>query len=288
MTKRQYKMEMFFYKCIGVLCFKKIVLRVEEILHTNRGYRLMNYHPEKLTVEGINDFFWLLVYNSTLHIISIVLSFLYYLFEYIGKIRIVPLNIIVLIMIIFNLYCIFLQRYTYIRLRQLLTKTESMLNKQYQLKKAKIDAMSPIYMSEEMYKETLKLIERVEKVFLKERSCFISNDDLCVLEYMKNMLCEIDMNFRSISFDKKLNEFSVDGGIRLINPCKRINVIVGILKYLFNRKMYFESKKSIVLVTESDKCEDLYSAVFGDESREIELLRIKLLRDIYMNKVRVE
>lgn len=282
------EMELLFYKCIGVLYFKKIVLSVEEILHVNRGYRLMNYHPEKMTVEGINDFFWLVIYNSTLHIMSIVLLLLYYLFEHIGKIRIVALDIIVLIMIIFNLYCIFLQRYTYLRLQQLLTKTENMLKKQYQLKMAKIDEMSPIRISEEMYDKTLKLIDRVEGVFLKENSCFINDDDLYVLEHMKNMLCEVDMKFRTNSFSEKLNVVSIDGGIRLINPCKRVNMIVGILKYLLNRKIYFENKKSIVLVTETDECEVLYSAVFGDESTEIELLRIKLLREIYMNKVQVE
>jgi len=159
---------------------------------------------------------------------------------------------------------------------------------QYELKKARIDAMSPIHISEEMYKEILKLIDRVEGVFLKESSCFINEDDLCVLEHMKNMLCENDMKIRTISFGETLNYVSVDGGINLINPCKRVNVIVGILKYLFNRKMYFGNKKSIVLVTETDKCEDLYNAVFGDESTEMELLRIKLLRYMYMNKVQVE
>lgn len=248
----------------------------------------MNYHPEKITVEGINDFFWFIIYNSTLHIMSIVFSFLYYLFEHIGKIRIVVLDMIVLIMIIFNLYCIFLQRYTYLRLRQLLIKTENILNRQYRLKMAKIDVMSPICMSEEMYGRALELFDRVEGVFLKENTCFINDNDLYVLEHMKSMLCEIDMKFRTISFGEKLNEVSIDGGIRLINPCKRVDMMVRALKYLFNRKIYFENQKSIVLVTETDECEALYSDVFGDESTEIELLRIKLLRYIYMNKVQVE
>lgn len=95
MIKRNYEnFELLFYKHIGVLWFKKIVLHFEGILHINRGYRLLNYHPERLTTEGINNFLWLLVYNCTLHLMSIGLAVLYYLIVSIGKIRIVPLNII--------------------------------------------------------------------------------------------------------------------------------------------------------------------------------------------------
>lgn len=281
-------MELLIYKYIGVLWFKKIILRFEEIFHVNRGYRLMNYHPEKMTVEGINNFFWLLLYNCILHIISIVLLLLYCISCHIGKIRIVPLNIFLLVLIIFNLYCIFLQRHTYLRLQQWLIRTEKMLNKQYDVQKSKVDAMPSIYLPERMYEDTLNFFDRVEGVFLKESCCFINEDDLCVLEQINNMLCEMDIKLRDVSLGEMLNADSVEGGIEFINPCKRVNIAVEILKYLFNRKMYYENKKNMVLVTETEKCEELYKAIFGDGSTEIELLRIKLLRYIYTNKVQVE
>lgn len=286
--KKHESVEILFYKFIGVLLFKKIVLCCEEILHINRGYRLMNYHPEKMTTEGIKNFYWQLAYNCTLHITSIALSLLYFVIAFIGNIRIVPFNIIELIMIVFNLYCIFLQRYTYLRIQEMLIKIESILNQQYKLKIEKINAMEPIHISEEMFKETLKLIDRVEGVFLKKSSCFINDEDLDVLELMKKTLCDFDMRFRTISDRGTLNEFSIDGGIDYVNPCKRASIIVGILKYLFNKKKYLSEKKSVVLVAESNRGEDLYNAVFGNDPTEIELLKIKLFRHIYMNKVQLE
>lgn len=289
MTKRNHEsIELLFYKYIGVLQFKKIVLRCEEVLHINHGYRLINYHPERMTVEGINNFLWHLIYNCTLHITSIVLSLLYYLIAYLGNIRVAPLDWIVFVMIIFNLYCIFLQRYTYLKMKQLLKKINNMMTRQYELNIAKIDVMPTIHISKAAYEKIVKLIDRVESVFTKKSSCYITEDDICLLEQMKVALCEININIRSVPLGEMKNELSIDGGIKFYNPCKRVNVIVGILKYILNRKMYFEDKKNVVLVTTSDKCEELYNTVFGDGSTETKLLRLKLLRFIYMNKVQVE
>lgn len=289
MTKRNHEsIELVFYKYIGVLCFKKIVLKCEEVFHIKHGYRLMNYHPETTTVEGINNFFWYLIYNCMLHITSILLTLLYYLIAYLGDIRVAPLDWIAFVMVIFNLYCIFLQRYTYLKMKQLLEKINNMIARQYELNIAKIDAMSTIYVSEVTYEKTVKLIDRVEGVFTRKSSCYITEGDICLLEQMENALCGIDMNIRSVTLGEMSNELSIDGGIKFYNPCKRVNVIVGGLKYILNRKIYLEDKKNIVLVTASDKCEDLYKTVFGDGSTEIELLRLKLLRYIYMNKVQVE
>lgn len=280
--------EILIYKCIGVLWFKKIVLCFEKMLYVNRGYSLMNYHPEKMTTEGIKNFFWQLLYNCTLHITSIVFSLLYFSITFIGKVKIMPLNAIVLMMIIFNLYCIFLQRYIYLKMRKVLIKKEDILKQQYNLKIKKLDEMAAIHISEKLHKETLELIDRVERVFLKNCSCIINEEDLYVLEHMKEILCNVDMKIRTISFGEIVNEVSIDGGISFINPCKRVNVMVEILKYLFNRKRYVLDKKNIVLVTATDRCEDLYNAVFGDESTEVELVKIRLLKYIYMNKVQVE
>lgn len=286
--KKHESVEISFYRHIGVLLFKKIVLRCEELLHIKHGYKLANYHPEKMTMEGIKNFYWQLVYNSTLHIMSIVLCLLYFVTAFIGNIRIIPVNIIVFVMIIFNLYCIFLQRYTYLRMQEMLIKIESLLEQQYKLKIKKIDEMEPIHISKEMQEAVLKLIERVEEVFLKKNCCFIVDEDLDVLEFMKRIHCDIDMKFRSISDIGTLNEISIDGGIASANPCKRVNVLVGVLRYLFDKKKYLSEKKRVVVVTESDKGEDLYNAVFGNDSTELELLKIKLFRHVFMNKVQVE
>lgn len=286
--KKHESVEISFYRHIGVLLFKKIVLRCEELLHIKRGYRLTNYHPEKMTMEGIRNFYWQLAYNCTLHITSIVLSLLYFVIAFVGNIRIVPVNIIVLVMIVFNLYCIFLQRYTYLRMQEMLIKIEDLLEQQYRLKINKIDELEPIYVSKEMQEAVLELIDRVEGVFLKKNSCFIKDEDLDVLELMKRIHCNFDTKFRTISDRGTLNEISIDGGIDSINPCKRVSVIVSALKYLFDKRKYISEKKSVVVVTESDKGEDLYNAVFGNDSTELELLKIKLLRHVFMNKVQVE
>lgn len=286
--KKHESVEILFYKYIGVLLFKKIVLQCEELLHIKRGYRLTNYHPEKMTVEGIRNFYWKLAYNCTLHIMSIALSLLYFITAFIGNIKIIPVNIIVVVMIVFNLYCIFLQRYTYLRMQEMLIKIESLLEQQYRLKIEKIDEMEPIHISKEMQEAVLKLIERVEGVFLKKNCCFIVDGDLGVLEFMKRIHCNVDMKFRSVSDRGILNEISIDGGIDSINPCKRVNVIVGALRYLFDKRKYLSDKKSVVLVTESAKGEVLYNEVFGNDSTELELLKIRLFRHVFMNKVQVE
>lgn len=286
--KKSESAEILFYKFVGVLFYKKIVLKYEELLHMKHGYRLTNYHPEKMTTEGIKNFYWKLAYNCVLHIISIVISLMYFVVGYIGNIIILPVNIIVLIVIIFNIYCIFLQRYTYLRMQEMLIKIESLLDQQYRLKIKKIDGMEPIYISKEMQEAVLKLIDRVEGAFLKKNCCFIADDDLDVLELMKRIHCDVDMKFWSVSDRGTLNEISIDGGIDSINPCKRVNVIVGVLRYLFDKRNYLSEKKIAVLVTESVKGEDLYNAVFGNDSTELELLKIRLFKYIYMNKVKVE
>ena len=90
---------------------------------------------------------------------------------------------------------------------------------------------------------------------------------------------------------KKINnmyDLSIDGGIKKMDPDKRVDIIVNRLKSFGNQESYRNMSNNSVLVLRTSNCRELYKEVFGEASMDVQLIRIKLLKYIYLNKVRTE
>lgn len=279
---------MQFYKHIGVLRFKKAVLLLEKYLHLKNGSILKNYHPENLTHSGIRDFSWYLLYNCILHIMSILLSILYFFISYVGNIVIWPIHLAVIVLVFANLYCIFLQRYTFLKLRNLQLDMSQMLNRQYAKCLESIEKAEYIVVHKEEFLHTLKFIDDLEKFFNNKGSLYISEDYAGSLKQIKMVINSLNIKLPYLKKINNMYDLSIDGGIKQMDPDKRVDVIVSKLKSFGNQESYRQVSSNNVLVLRTSNCRELYQEVFGDASTDVQLIRIKLLKYIYLNKVRTE
>lgn len=118
------KMEKKLYTLLGVPAFKKMILKFETFKHRKKGGHNRNYHPASFTQEGLEQYKRYLVYNALWHIASIALIFLQFLIGFPTGIYGTVLRLCTFAALIFNIYCIMLQRYILIKIRELMSKRE--------------------------------------------------------------------------------------------------------------------------------------------------------------------
>jgi hypothetical protein len=199
-----------------------------------------------------------------------------------------PLNILVILLMIFNLYCIFLQRYNYLKMRKLATTIRDSMTQQYERQMQKIHAMDNIFMTKEQRSNALNLLQNVETVFTNSGCFFMTEDDIETLEQMKAVVLASGIHLHSVVREEAPLDLSVDGGIHDFHSDKHADIVAGLLKRLLQGRSGQNGPKDCVLVTLSAKCEELYSEIFGNESTDVMQVKLKLIRYIYMNKVQVE
>ncbi len=112
------------YTWLGVASFQKLVLALEKKRHQKDGGYNVNYHVENFSLRGLHAFMGYLVYHAVIHTVGILIALLCcglpLLFPHTGWAAVVGA-----LCCIGNVYCLLLQRYTYIKLKAHIRKRES-------------------------------------------------------------------------------------------------------------------------------------------------------------------
>lgn len=106
------------YELLGVKRFRHAVLELERIRHRNN----VNYHLDGADVNSIQKFTGYLLYNTACHLLSLIFVAIYFVFTRILQRIIIPLDIFMCILSVINLYCIMLQRYTHIKIQEIIKR----------------------------------------------------------------------------------------------------------------------------------------------------------------------
>lgn len=177
MTKKQ-KIETKIYELLGVKIFKKLVFRLEKIIHRKDKGQNINYHiKNSITKESIDSFRKYLYFNGYIHTRNIIKGIAAIFIMIIFSVH--PIFVIILsLLLIKDAYCIMLQRYNWIKLNCTEDKLNVREERQIVRKISKID-------NEEL-KEKIKtkcideeeLIEELKK--LRNYLLNINNDN-CIL-----------------------------------------------------------------------------------------------------------
>lgn len=177
MTKKQ-KIETKIYELLGVKIFKKLVFRLEKIIHRKDKGQNINYHiKNSITKESIDSFRKYLYFNGYIHTRNIIKGIAAIFIMIIFSVH--PIFVIILsLLLIKDAYCIMLQRYNWIKLNCTENKLNVREERQIVRKTSKID--------NEVLKEKIKikcineeeLIEELKK--LRNYLLNINNDN-CIL-----------------------------------------------------------------------------------------------------------
>lgn len=187
-----------FYRLLGVEKFKRLVLKFEKLLRGKKGGRNRNYHPESLTEKGLLNYVWYLRCNTLLHVLSIAALAGYDILLRVLHFHVWPLVLLEIALLIYNGYCILLQRYNFLRLRRLMRARREALEKRFEkycrsleenLAKGESAGLSgEVFSAARLSEADLGLLDRVERVFLERESCVIGPSDLESLKHFGELL----------------------------------------------------------------------------------------------------
>ena len=124
LEKRE-KRELAVYRMLGVRRFRDCAFALERWRHRKDGEQNGNYHIRRMSCSGIRRHYAYLSYNALIHIVSLSILFIHVLVAHLISYPMRGWNLALLVLALTNLYCIMLQRYNALRIRQFQRMYES-------------------------------------------------------------------------------------------------------------------------------------------------------------------
>lgn len=200
------KIEIKFYKFLGVEKFRKLVFLLEKMIHIKDKGKNINYHPKSSTLEDLKEFKKYLYYNGFIHVKNLCILMFLLLIKLIFIPNFVFVYFLLIPFMIKDSYCIMLQRYNYINLSEIIKK------KEIQMEKRRNQIHKKIKTIEKQTNKKIVCVENIDKEqllnfieFLQGKSdIIINNNDLETLLQIKQFLILINQeNYKNTSFEKE-------------------------------------------------------------------------------------
>lgn len=111
------RFEIRIYTLVGIKQFRKIVFMLEKVVHLKDKGTNINYHIARMTPNAIVSFKKYLFYNGSIHARNILYAVIYAVFRMIFGHQVFFWDYFVLVNLIKDIYCIMLQRYNYLYIK---------------------------------------------------------------------------------------------------------------------------------------------------------------------------
>jgi len=110
-------LELKIFRFAGVKLFREVVFCLERVKHGKSNRKNENYHPFSFDVITLEKFTGFLLYNGLLHVISLLFVGAYIALSIAFDIRNTILDVILAVFLLLDIYCIALQRNSYLKVR---------------------------------------------------------------------------------------------------------------------------------------------------------------------------
>ena len=263
-------LELRLYELFGIRIFRKLVLKVEGFRHRNDNSRNINYHIHGRGISSIKSFNGYLLYNTVCHCISIFFVAVYFTMTWIFEVKYIYLDVSMYIMFVLNLYCIMLQRYTYVKIHELEEKLVNVKNKRVA---DKIERVIPLIKHREYdeLKRDFLLIERIQESIQNGTECIVKECDVASLNNISECVKDI---LGITSYEKRSNDSRLRLETAMLRIPKQSLVINKVTRRAAKLQDFFHiEKRSNVLfgfsiITETDNCENAYRSLIRYMSRD--------------------
>ena len=267
---KDYSIEKKLYEFLGIKAFRKLVLKIESIRHYKDSSKNLNYHIHGSGINSIQSFWGYLLYNASCHVISLALVMAYFTITWVADVRYIVIDIPMFILIFVNLYCIALQRYTYIKTQMFVNRRITVRDKRVadmmKLLSQRIDGKN----NEELHEEFF-LITRIQESIHNGTECFIGESDARVLRNIEN---EVHGLFKVKQRTKK----NFVPGEPLGKLIENISMYPSVISKVEQRTaklqnlFRFEKNTNVLfgfgVITENVDCENAYRELVSDASRD--------------------
>ena len=258
------------YEFFGIRLFRKLAFEIESFVHRKDNSWNINYHLCGSGINAIQSFTGYLLLNAVCHGISIAFIAVYFAITLFVRVGHIALDISLFILFFVHLYCIILQRYSYIRIQSFAKRRINSINNRVA---AKIELLSQRIERREYKKlqEEYSLIKRIKETINNGTECLIEKCDASALHNISS--CSYDI-FKINHYDKhrNYNRESLENIIRRIpkHPVlvSRVEKIAASLQNIF----HFEKRSNVLfgfsVITETKDCENAYRELIQDTSRD--------------------
>ena len=182
--KKINELEIKLYEMIGVRFFQSLVFSLERFIHRrDRGFN-QNYHfskNDKTTMVGFHKY---LFYNAAIHVRNIFIIIFIFVVKYILK-RLYWIDILLILLLLKDLYCVMLQRYNYLRIQKVNELNQQRREKRINQKYKQFLKISSEQFSKSESEEMLKLVRKIIDGFDNNNIVDITSDDE---QHMKKMI----------------------------------------------------------------------------------------------------
>lgn len=258
------KLELRVYRLLGIREFRKAILLFEKINHHKDNRKNENYHPSNVNVFALEQYNGFLLYNAFLHVASLFFSGMYLLFTLTFGVRITVVDVFMAILSLLNIYCIFLQRNNYLKIK------DYCFRYYYRFyNKAKLCSEDII---QRIATQGLQQIQADYDVICRIKNAFEGRAD-CVLSVADTDSLKRICEYIEPILQRKSNRLIK--GVIEVGLMEKCNSVSGPYTSLqkrtdwLQRKLGFSGRKMLdrtVIITEDMECEMLYRKLAPDES----------------------
>ena len=268
--KKTYITERRLYEFFGIRLFRKMALGIERFRHRKSNSKNINYHLNGNSVDSVRNFTGYLLYNVVCHGISLAFVVIYFAIMWTVGVEYIVLDILMCILLLINLYCIMLQRYTFIKTQRFIERQIDAKNNRIAYKIERLSHQIEQRDYTELQKEFL-LIGRIKESIHNGTECVIEECDIAVLNSISKCVQGI-LGTSNRSKRGDINEVSLETAVLTIpkQPCVINKVTRGTarLQNLFR----FEKQSNVLfgfgIITVTDDCESAYRSLVHDTSRD--------------------
>ena len=278
------RIELRVYELLGIKLFRKAILLFEKIRHLRDGNRNENYHPKNTSLATLDSFSGYLIYNSLFHIVSIALVIVYFAITIAMQLRYLGIDILMYIVVVFDLYCLMLQRYIYLKFKLHSIKAREKRDTQLQRTIKRIRPLLDEKDNAELQEE-YELLLRFYESQLTGADCVLdsrSSESLKRLSVIAEQ-CQV-VRTKTLT----MHEIGTTFGERLalLEPylCSDAEKRVSNLQTLLRVDKSRNVSSGYSFITEDSNCEDSLCTLFPDMSREKVEFTILCLLTAYEQK----
>lgn len=280
------KIELRTYELLGVKLFRRAILLFERIKHHKDGGQNENYHLKGRSISSLRSFSGYLLYNTMFHIVSILMTIFYFAIARSFHLNYLWIDIFMCAIVIFNLYCIMLQRYNFLKIKSYISKVDKKRDKRIQTALNKLSPFLAEKDNDEFYSE-YALIHKLFNSMVTGAECVLGADCAEAL----NRLATVAERAEAISPQKvraNINDASMCQSLSDM-ACQthligRIERRVSILQKCLKRPVTSNVLFGYSIITEDSKCEEAFCRLFPAKSREKMEFTITVLLVAYQQK----
>ena len=179
--------EMRLYECLGVKLFRVLVFRLEKFIHRKDSGRNINYHVSSFDGHAVEGFVKYLFYNGAIHVRNIVFFIGLFVIRYGIFQSISAVDILLWLLFVKDIYCVMLQRYNYLRIKNRMDRLAEKEQVRIERKAANFPKANPYKNREDLQKDLL-FVQTMQKCF-RERECvFIGEEEIYALKRLGQLL----------------------------------------------------------------------------------------------------